>query len=93
MVSKDTILYTVVEQSKDRINGFFSNFSEISINGEAIKSNTKAFGGIILSLFGGLLNFVLVLVFSFYLAIQDHGIENFLRIITPVKYTKYSLNL
>lgn len=93
MVNKDSILYTILDQSKERVSGFFSNISEVQIKGETIKSNTKAFGGVILGLFGGLLNFILVLVFSFYLAIQDHGIQNFLKIVTPVKYTKYVLNL
>lgn len=36
--------------------------------------------------FGGVLNFVLVLVISFYLAIQKNGISHFLRLVTPIQY-------
>ncbi|MEK7115597.1 MAG: AI-2E family transporter [Patescibacteria group bacterium] len=43
--------------------------------------------------FGGLTSFVLILVISFYLAVQDRGVENFLRVVTPVKHEKYIINL
>src|SRR3989338_9198575 len=45
------------------------------------------------SLFGGVLSFVLLIVISFYLSVQEHGIENFLRIITPLEHEDYILNL
>ncbi len=44
-------------------------------------------------IFGGVFSFVLILVISFYLAVQEKGIENFLRIVTPLKYEDYLLNL
>lgn len=44
-------------------------------------------------IFGGLLNFVLIVVISFYLAVQERGIENFLRIISPSKNEKYVIDL
>lgn len=45
------------------------------------------------SAFGGILNTVLVVVMSFYLSIQEKGIDNFLRILTPVKHETYVLGL
>lgn len=45
------------------------------------------------STFGGLLNLILVVVMSFYLSIQEKGIDNFLRILTPVKHEHYVLDL
>lgn len=41
--------------------------------------------GSLTEIFGGLLNFILILVMSFYLSMQDRGVETFLRIITPSK--------
>lgn len=41
--------------------------------------------GSLTEIFGGLLNFVLILVMSFYLSMQDRGVETFLRIVTPAK--------
>ncbi len=90
-VSDNGVLSVAVEQIKERISHLNGAISQ---NGEIIKTNRgELFSGLILSLFGGLLNFILVMVFSFYLAVQEHGIETFLRIITPVKYTRYAINL
>lgn len=43
--------------------------------------------------FGGAFSFILIVVLSFYLAVQEKGIENFLRIVTPLYHEKYVLNL
>lgn len=44
-------------------------------------------------LFGGALSFVLTIVLSFYLSVQERGIENFLRIVIPIKYEEYAIDL
>ncbi len=44
-------------------------------------------------LFGGFLNLVLIVVISFYLSLQERGIENFLRIVTPRKNEGYVIGL
>lgn len=43
--------------------------------------------------FGSIFNVVLIFIISFYLSIQEKGIENFLRIIIPNKYEDYSVDL
>lgn len=43
--------------------------------------------------FGGLVNMLLVLVISFYLSVQDRGVEQFLRVVIPEKYESYVVNL
>lgn len=45
------------------------------------------------TVFGGLLGFVLIIVFSFYLAVQEDGITDFLKIIIPRKNEDYAINL
>ncbi len=45
------------------------------------------------SLFGGALAFFMVFVLSFYLSVQENGIESFLRIILPVHYEDYVIDL
>ena len=44
-------------------------------------------------IFGGALSFVLIIVFSFYFAVQKTGIDDFLRVVTPVKHHRYILDL
>ncbi|MFZ2949104.1 MAG: AI-2E family transporter [Desulfuromonadaceae bacterium] len=44
-------------------------------------------------IFGGVLSFVLIIVISFYLAVQDKGIENFLKVVSSLKYEKYLIDL
>ena len=45
------------------------------------------------TIFGGAMSFALTVILSFYLAVQEKGIENFLRIVTPVKHEKYVIDL
>jgi len=45
------------------------------------------------AVFGGVLSFMLIIVLSFYLAVQDDGIGEFLRIIAPVKHHEYITDL
>lgn len=43
--------------------------------------------------FGGVFSFLLILLLSFYFAVQETGIDDFLRIMTPVKHQKYAISL
>lgn len=43
--------------------------------------------------FGGVASFVLIFVFAIYFSVQETGVDDFLRIVTPVKHQVYVLNL
>ena len=43
--------------------------------------------------FGSIFNVVLIVIISFYLSIQDKGIENFLRVILPLRFEEYVIDL
>jgi predicted PurR-regulated permease PerM len=43
--------------------------------------------------FGGIFSLLLVIVLSFYFALQDTGVDDFLRMVMPVKYENYSVDL
>ncbi len=45
------------------------------------------------TIFGGFFSFVMIVVLSFYLAVQQNGIENFLRIIAPLGRERYVVDL
>ncbi len=44
-------------------------------------------------LFGGVLSFILIVVLSFYLVVQEDGVENFIRLVTPSARHDYAINL
>ena len=48
---------------------------------------------IVITFFGGIFSLVLVIVLSFYFALQDTGVDDFLRIVMPVRYEEYSVDL
>lgn len=67
-----------------------SNFTGgAGVAADAAGGIARTVGGV----FQGLVNFVLVLVISFYFAVQEKGIENFLKIIVPAKDEKYVIDL
>lgn len=45
------------------------------------------------SVFGGVISLVLITVFSFYFAVVGTGVDDFLRVVSPVKYQEYMLDL
>jgi predicted PurR-regulated permease PerM len=57
---------------------------------------TDTSGGVvrvISTFFGGIFAFILVVVLSFYLAVQETGVDDFLRLVTPAKHEKYVIDL
>lgn len=47
----------------------------------------------IATVFGGIFSFILIIVFSFYFAVVDTGVDDFLRIVTPRKHQSYVIGL
>lgn len=43
--------------------------------------------------FGSIFNVILIVIISFYLSIQENGIENFLRIVLPIRHEEYVVDL
>ncbi len=48
---------------------------------------------LVITFFGGIFSLVLVIVLSFYFALQDTGVDDFLRLVLPVKYEEYAVDL
>lgn len=71
-----------------------SPINEIAENlGLLFNNVSSGFVSTLSTFFGGIANVVLVAVISFYLSISKDGIENFLKIITPVQNESYVINL
>lgn len=82
------------------INIFLKTITEGNLTGDLISKVSSTFTGATVgflttasSIFGGLLSFLLIVVVSFYLAVQENGVENFIRIVTPLQHEKYILDL
>jgi predicted PurR-regulated permease PerM len=71
-----------------------SVFGDLIARFQALTANSS--DGIIniaSGIFGGAFSFVLIIVLSFYLTVQEGGVERFLKIITPVKNENYVIDL
>ncbi len=76
--------------SLSRLN-YFSNFSN-DLQG-AFAGLSRGFFETVSLIFGGFFSFVMIVVISFYLAVQEDGIANFLRLVTPTRSESYIINL
>ena len=45
------------------------------------------------SIFGGVASLFLIIIFSFYFAVLETGVDDFLRVVSPAKYQAYVANL
>lgn len=77
-----------------------SNIASIFASADFVHNLSAALSGtpsglfaIVSVFFGGLLSFALVVVFSFYFSVQETGVDDFLRIVTPAQYEDYVLGL
>ncbi len=60
---------------------------------DVLKASSSGLLSAATGIFGGLMSFALIVVLSFYFAVQDHGLDDFLRMVTPIKNQEYVLNL
>jgi predicted PurR-regulated permease PerM len=62
------------------------------INSIITNVSSNAFGTVT-TFFGGILSFFLMVILSFYLAVEEDGVGKFLKAITPIKHEKYVISL
>lgn len=78
------------------LQAFGSNFSSGELLAEVRGALASVQGGIISAasyIFGGVFSFFLIFIFAFYLSAQERGVENFLRLITPIRHEAYLVDL
>lgn len=59
----------------------------------AFSAGTEGIFTLISAFFGGIFALFLVIILSFYFALQETGVDDFLRLITPVKQENYVIDL
>ncbi len=82
--------------AKDIVNalsGHFSFTTLLSVSRAFVLNLSGGFFQVLSVAFGSIFNFVLIILVSFYLSIQEKGIENFLKIIIPIQYEDYAVDL
>lgn len=77
----------------DSISGNFTLSDVVTRVEGTIAGLSTGILGVATSIFGGVLSFVIIIVLSFYLSVQRNGIASFLRIITPLRYESYIIDL
>ena len=55
--------------------------------------SANGFFSAVSGIFGGAISFILIIVISFYLSVEEKGIENFLKIAIPKEYEGYAIDL
>lgn len=83
-------------QVKDTVQGLSDGFSLSSMlmaSREFIQNLSGGFLKTFSVIFGGIFNFVLILIIAFYLSAQEKGIENFLKVILPLRYENKVIDL
>ena len=79
----------IVEKITDTI----SLGSALTHINQLLSSLASGFWSGISTVFGGLLSFVLIIVLSFYLSVQDDGVGKFLKVVTPRRHEAYVVGL
>lgn len=75
---------------------FSASFSPSDFLGSISQTISSTTGGVFSTLsafFGGVTSFVFIVVFSFYFSVQETGVDDFLRLVTPAEHQAYVLNL
>ena len=92
---QNRILVGIQETGGSEIGTFFTKnadiLSKIPFQYLATFGQTALAGGG--RVFSSIFTLILIFVFSFYLATQEQGIGNFLRMVTPLKHEPYVLDL
>ncbi len=85
-----------LNQSRQVVSGLSTelSLSQIVANVRvAISSLSQGFIGTLSLVFGGFLSSILIIVLSFYLAVQEDGVTNFLQFVIPDRHEKYIIGL
>jgi predicted PurR-regulated permease PerM len=67
--------------------------SLLSISKDFITNLSGGFFQVLSVAFGSIFNVIMIIFISFYLSIQEKGIENFLRVVVPPQHENYAVDL
>ncbi|MDP2594150.1 MAG: AI-2E family transporter [bacterium] len=85
-ITNATDLLGSQHQAQSVLNSILSLQSAFSATGSGVVQLFATF-------FGGIFSLLLVIVLSFYFALQDTGVDDFLRLVVPSKHEEYAVDL
>lgn len=85
-----TSISSAAAESQPQVQSFLNTL--LSLQG-IFTSSSASILQLLVTFFGGIFSLVLVIVLSFYFALQDTGVDDFIRIVMPVKWEEYSVDL
>ena len=91
--SSDTSTVKKSETILTKITGNASPIQDISAGIGKVSAVSQNALGAATAIFGGVFSFILIVVLSFYFAMQEKGIEDFLRVIIPFDKEAYVISL
>ena len=94
LVAKVSTSLEKVQQGSPQYLDFLSEIQNI-LQGfsDYLQQSSQSIIGLIISIFGGVMSAVAILIISFYLSVTKKGIESFLGSIVPEKYEGYAIDL
>ena len=94
LVAKVSTSLEKVQQGSPQYLDFISEIQNI-LQGfsDYLQQSSQSIIGLIVSIFGGVMSAIAILIISFYLSVTKKGIENFLGSIVPEKYEGYAIDL
>jgi len=82
--------------AKDIVNNLSHSLSLttlVTTSNSFISNLSGGFFQVLSAAFGSIFNVVLIIIISFYLSIEENGVENFLRIVLPIEHEEYAVDL
>ncbi|MBU6321040.1 MAG: AI-2E family transporter [Patescibacteria group bacterium] len=70
-----------------------SLLSSLAVLQSALTANGSGVVDLVATFFGGIFSLILVVVLSFYFALSDTGVDDFLRLVIPAAYEEYAVDL
>lgn len=94
LVTKVSTSLEKVQQGSPQYLDFLSEIQNI-LQGfsDYLQQSSQSIIGLVISIFGGVMSAIAILIISFYLSVTKNGIESFLGSIVPEKYENYAINL
>ena len=94
LVTKVSTSLEKVQQGSPQYLDFLSEVQNI-LQGfsDYLQQSSQSILGLIITIFGGVMSAIAILIISFYLSVTKNGIEKFLGSIVPEKYEDYAIDL